>query len=104
MLSAEHQKTLQTNALFADFTMNELAQISQSTVFVRVASQQRLFEQGQTAKDFFLLVDGKIKLAFLSSEGFEKVVDVIHPGHSFAEAVMFLGKKRYPLNATALGL
>jgi hypothetical protein len=33
--------------------MNELAQISQSTVFVRVASQQRLFEQGQTAKDFF---------------------------------------------------
>jgi hypothetical protein len=36
MLSAEHQKTLQTNALFADFTMNELAQISQSTVFVRV--------------------------------------------------------------------
>ncbi|VVM26190.1 hypothetical protein BSPWISOXPB_1748 [uncultured Gammaproteobacteria bacterium] len=39
----------------------------------------------------------------MSSEGFEKVVDVIHPGHSFAEAVMFLGKKRYPLNATALG-
>jgi hypothetical protein len=27
-------------------------------------------------------------LAFLSSEGFEKVVDVIHPGYSFAEAVM----------------
>jgi CRP-like cAMP-binding protein len=82
--------------------MNELTQITQASVFVRVASQQRLFEQGQTAKDFFLLVDGKIKLAFLSSEGFEKVVDVIHPGYSFAEAVMFFRQKKYPLNATAL--
>jgi hypothetical protein len=29
--------------------MNELTQITQASVFVRVASQQRLFEQGQTA-------------------------------------------------------
>jgi hypothetical protein len=34
-------------------------------------------------------------LAFLSSEGFEKVVDVIHPGYSFAEAVMFFRQKKY---------
>jgi hypothetical protein len=38
-------------------SMNELTQITQASVFVRVASQQRLFEQGQTAKDFFLIVN-----------------------------------------------
>jgi hypothetical protein len=34
--------------------MNELTQITRASVFVRVASQQRLFEQGQTAKDTLL--------------------------------------------------
>ncbi|SMN14501.1 Nitric oxide-responding transcriptional regulator Dnr (Crp/Fnr family) [uncultured Candidatus Thioglobus sp.] len=103
MLSAEHQKILQANALFSGFTEDELAQISRFSAFVEVENQQRLFEQGQIAKYFFLLVSGKIKLAFLSAEGLEKVVDVIQPGHSFAEAVMFFRQRKYPLNASALG-
>ncbi|CAB5504990.1 hypothetical protein AZO1586I_1375 [Bathymodiolus thermophilus thioautotrophic gill symbiont] len=103
MLSAEYQKILQENTLFSEFTENELAQISRFSAFVEVDNQQRLFEQGQVAKDFFLLISGKMKLAFLSVEGFEKVVDVIKPGHSFAEAVMFFKHKKYPLSASALG-
>ncbi len=102
MLSAEYQELLQVNILFADFTQSEFAQVCTKTTFCELKDQQHLFEQGQAAEDFFLLVNGKIKLAFLSLEGNEKVVDVINPGHSFGEAVMFFGKQKYPLNASAL--
>jgi CRP-like cAMP-binding protein len=36
------------------------------------------------------LVQGRIKLSFVSTSGVEKVVDIIEPGASFGEAVMFL--------------
>lgn len=102
MLNIEHQKLLRTNVLFAGFTDAEFAKISTQTSPCEIAQQQYLFEQGQAARDFFLLVEGKIKLVFLSPAGREKVVDVIQPGYSFAEAVMFFKQRKYPVSASAL--
>ena len=61
-----------------------------------------LFEQHQPAREIFLLRSGQIKLALMSPEGQEKVIDLISPGTSFAEAVMFSGTHVYPVTATAL--
>jgi CRP-like cAMP-binding protein len=48
-----------------------------------------------------LLVYGQIKLAFTSSQGSEKVVEIISQGQSFGEAVMFM-EKPYIVFAQAL--
>jgi CRP-like cAMP-binding protein len=51
-----------------------------------------IFQKGDPCDGMFLVVYGRVKLAISSSQGSEKVMEIIHPGQSFAEAVMFLGK------------
>ncbi len=96
------QQNLENNILFAEFNTIELAQISEHSRYQVLAKDQLLFQQGQKAMDFFINIDGKIKLALLSMAGNEKVMSVVNKDQSFAEAIMFLDNKTYPLNATAL--
>ena len=51
---------------------------------------QVLFRRGDPALGFHIVVFGQVKLAFSSPRGDEKVVDLIGPGQSFGEAVMFM--------------
>lgn len=62
-----------------------------------------LFSQGEKADRFYLVTSGRIKLFHLSVDGQEKVVEVISEGDTFAEAVMFMEKGKYPVHAEALG-
>jgi len=61
-----------------------------------------LIRQGQPAVNFFLVLSGKVKLFRISQDGQEKVVEIIHPGQTFAEAVMFMQRSEYPVCAEAL--
>lgn len=65
-------------------------------------SGQILFEQGQVAESFYMVSEGQIQLYRLSDDGDEKVMDIVHPGQIFAEAVMFMENMRYPVNAVAI--
>jgi CRP-like cAMP-binding protein len=58
--------------------------------------------QGDPAKRFFLLVSGQIKLYRLTGEGQENLVEIIQPGQTFAEALLFSQARLYPVSATAL--
>jgi CRP-like cAMP-binding protein len=60
-----------------------------------------LFHRGDPCHGFHLLLAGQIKLAFTSPEGHEKVVEIIRPGYTFGEAVMFMDKP-YIVMAQAL--
>ncbi len=60
-----------------------------------------LFDRGQPASEFFVVIDGQINLVLYSKAGEEKIVDIIGPGMSFAEAVMFMEAPGYPLSAVA---
>lgn len=88
--------------LFQDLTEKDFSDVVEYTSSCDLDTDDMLFRQQDTAKDFFLLVSGKIKLGLLSFEGTEKVVDIINPGTTFAEAIIFNGTPGYPVNATAL--
>jgi CRP-like cAMP-binding protein len=89
--------------LFADVPEAQLRAMLALAHEVEHAAGTQLFTQGQRAEHFFFLRSGLVKLYRLSSEGDEKIIDVIRPGQTFAEAVMFLGTQgRYPVNAEAL--
>ncbi|SFV87664.1 Nitric oxide-responding transcriptional regulator Dnr (Crp/Fnr family) [hydrothermal vent metagenome] len=98
----DKQQDLKKAHLFSEFNTVELAQIAVHSSYQVLEKNQTLFQQGQIATNFFLNIHGQIKLAFLSAQGDEKVMETINEGQSFAEAIMFLGTKQYPLNATAL--
>lgn len=57
-----------------------------------------LFQQGEPATSFFVVLDGWVKLFRLTPEGHEAVVGVFRRGETFAEAAIFLGG-RYPVGA-----
>jgi len=48
-----------------------------------------LFEEGQVADGFYVVVSGKVKVFKLSPDGRERILHVIHPGKSFADAAIF---------------
>ncbi|QOC22508.1 Crp/Fnr family transcriptional regulator [Wenzhouxiangella sp. AB-CW3] len=69
---------------------------------VQVERGEQLFRQGEPARRIWLCRSGQLKLFRLSSDGHEKIVAIIQPGRSFAEATMFLPERRYPVNCAAL--
>jgi len=57
-----------------------------------------LFQQGEPADAFYVILDGWVKISRISPEGDETVVSVFTRGETFAEAAMFIGGC-YPVNA-----
>jgi CRP/FNR family transcriptional regulator, dissimilatory nitrate respiration regulator len=53
---------------------------------------QVLCEKGGTQCGFFCITDGRVKLAILSEEGAERVIEIVVPGGSFGEAPALLGE------------
>ncbi len=88
-------------SLFTELSHDELLKVARYTRERRLDKSELLFQRGDTAHGFFHVVSGQIKLAMSSAQGNEKIVDVIHPGQSFGEAIMFLDRN-YPVFAEAL--
>ena len=84
------QSFLANVPLFKELTGDELDRIASNTREVRAARAEVLFRRGDPALGFHIVVFGQVKLAFTSPRGDEKVVDLIGPGQSFGEAVMFI--------------
>lgn len=89
--------------LFSTLNDEQIRQILETSHPVNLQDGQSLFETGDPARRFFLVLRGQMKLFRLSAEGNEKVIDIIQPGNTFAEALMFLDQPAYPVSATALG-
>ena len=60
-----------------------------------------LFSDGEQAEGFFVVLDGKVKVYKLSAEGKERILHIVHPGGTFAEAAIF-GNGLYPAYAEPL--
>lgn len=67
---------------------------------LRIGRGEILFQKGDRPHGFYILLEGRVTLAFPSDHGTERVLEVIKPGESFGEALMFLGHP-YPVFAQA---
>lgn len=92
---------LARTALFEELSPARLAVIAERTRSKRLAKGETLFQKGDSAHGFYVIASGQIKLAFPSSNGNEKVVDIVGELQSFGEAVM-LAQQVYPVFAQAL--
>ena len=87
--------------LFKELGSVELERIAEGTTEMQVPRGRIVFNRGDPCVGFHLVVYGQVKLAFVTPQGGEKVIEIIGPGHSFGEALMFMGRP-YIVMAQAL--
>ena len=87
--------------LFHDLAPEELQRMACGCVLRRLARGEDVFRVGEPCEEFHVAVIGQVKLFALSPNGQEKVIEIIGPGNTFAEALMFTGRP-YIVNAQAV--
>jgi CRP-like cAMP-binding protein len=88
--------------LFASLAEEQLNKMLESAYPLELEQKQVLFEAGQAAEHFYLLRSGQIKLFLISPSGDEKVIEIVRPGETFAEAITFMEQQAYPVSAEAI--
>lgn len=92
---------IKTCPMFAGTTeedLDNLASVCRSRLHER---GEVLFSEGEEAQGFYIVASGKVKIYKLSPEGKERILHIVHPGSTFAEAAIF-GIGRYPAYAEPL--
>jgi len=87
--------------IFRGLSREDLARIAAGTTQLHAERGKVLFRRGDPCTGFHLVAFGQVKLSVASAEGAEKVIEIVGPGRTFGEAIMFLGNP-YFLTATAL--
>jgi CRP-like cAMP-binding protein len=87
--------------MFNALSEREYASVIQYCRLPQFSRGEMIFKKGAPCAEFHVLISGRVKLYVVSASGQEKVVELVEPGQSFAEACMFL-ENSYMLNAQAL--
>ena len=87
--------------LFKELAAAEIDRIAAGTTELHVPRGEILFNKDDPCNGFHLVIYGQVKLAFVTPMGGEKVIEILGPGVSFGEALMFMGKA-YIVMAQAL--
>mgnify|MGYP000938794617 FL=1 len=81
---------LATLPLFSNMRDEELARLASGCQLRRMERGKLVFRTGEPCQEFHVTVLGQVKLFAIAPNGTEKVIELCGPGHSFAEAVMFM--------------
>jgi len=92
---------LREHHLFAGLSPAQLKRVLAASSVDDAEAGEVLFDRGQPARHFYVVVEGQVNLTLYSKSGDEKIVDILGPGQSFAEAVMFMSGPVYPVSAVA---
>ena len=85
-------KYLSVLPLFGDLSSAQLLRLVAGCELQPLVQGERIFSVGDQSQAFYVVVTGKVKLFVSAPSGQEKVIELIEPSHSFAEAFIFLDK------------
>lgn len=91
-VSDERRRILTGLALFQALDEAVIERIAGACSLLDVPRGHQLFRRGEPCRGFHVVLGGQVKLAMSSGRGDEKVIEIVGPGQSFGEAVMFLGR------------
>ena len=98
LMEPEDWRIVRSTPLFGSMSKDVTARLVGSSGPKFCEKGTLLFQQGDRANAFYVILEGWVKIARLTPEGSEAVVGIFRRGETFAEAAMFLGG-RYPANA-----
>lgn len=93
---------LRAHHLFLTLDPAQFERVAREVRSLQVAAGDCLVQSGGPADAFFVVAEGSVKLSLFAANGDEKVLDIIAPGQSFAEALLFMQAPVYPITATAI--
>jgi CRP/FNR family transcriptional regulator, nitrogen oxide reductase regulator len=96
-----NRAAVQGLALFEQLEPSQVDDVLRSASSRRYALGDVVFEQGQTATQFFVLLHGRLRVTQVTSEGQQVVVRMVNPGDLFGIAKA-LRRLDYPGTATAV--
>lgn len=88
-------------ALFSQLAAEQQQEIAYASRIKNLTRGQALFHAGDRLPGFFIVLSGQIKLTITSHKGIEKVLDLVTPGRSFGEALVFMNANS-PVSALAV--
>lgn len=87
--------------LLRDATAEEVDRVAAGTRRVYAQKGEALFRRGEPCEGFWVVLYGQVKLTVTSPQGMEKVIEIISPGQTFGEAIMFMDMS-YVVSSQAL--
>jgi CRP/FNR family transcriptional regulator, dissimilatory nitrate respiration regulator len=87
--------------LFAGLGEDQLRKIRSIALSRHIGKKGIIFSDGETAKGFYAILSGKVKLYKVSPEGKEQILHIVSAPDAFAEAALFL-EGTYPAFAETL--
>ena len=100
-LSARDADLVRRLPMFEQLAEQDFASLLATATVRTVGRGADLFMQGDQADQFFVVLEGWVKLYRVNRDGAEAVVRMVSRGESFAEAAMFSGA-RFPVSAQAV--
>ena len=92
---------VRTHHLFAGLSPEQMQRMIATGHVEQYETGQLLFDRGQPAQHFYIVLSGQVNLVLYSKSGELKIVDILGDGQSFAEAVMFMEGSVYPVSSLA---
>lgn len=88
--------------LFAGVAAAVVDTVAASSQQQHASGGERIYSQGEVARAFYFVMSGHVRRTILSSEGGEKVIDVVGPRQQVGLCELF-GTGRYISTASAIG-
>ena len=87
--------------LFNGLPDDQIQAIKQIAVEKQMNKGQTIFSEGDQGKGFYVVVDGRVKIYKVSTEGKEQILHIFGSGQPFGEVPVFSGQE-FPANAQAI--
>ena len=94
--------TLRRHYLFSGLEQDDFDTLVSVVSAKNLEKGEVLFHRGDQTDSFYLLDAGLIELNLIAPTGEKKVLEVVSPGRTFAEAIAFMQEQKYPVTAEAL--
>ncbi len=94
-------KWLGETSLFAGMPDAHLRELSGIAMVVSYKRRALIFSAGDPGSGFYLVMEGRVKVYMISSDGKEQILHILGPGEPFGEAPVFAGRS-FPAHAVAL--
>ncbi len=93
---------LQKLAYFRGLSPDQIERLTGCCAIRRHAADEMIFQEGDAAMVFYIVLSGQVKIYKLSREGKEFILHLFGTGEIFAEVPIFSGIPVYPASAVCL--
>lgn len=94
--------TLRRHYLFSGLEQDDFDALVPSVSAKTLEKGEVLFRRGDQTNSFYFLDAGLVELNLIAPTGEKKILEVVSPGRTFAEAIAFMQEQKYPVSAEAL--